>query len=114
MFKRWLIKTFLNDKEYQSEYVAETLDKCKKLEESIDKLKDRLALEIEYKVLNQMRLEEISSISNVNGNTKIYDLANACIEQNKSSIAASKQLLNKLGYKNIPNTDYTIRQVKIQ
>lgn len=114
MIKKWLIKTFLNDKEFQSEYINETMEKCKILEEDINKLEERLMLEIENSILNNTRLEEISSISNVNGNKKIYDLANACIVQNKSSIATSKRLLNKLGYKNIPNTDYTIRQVKIQ
>lgn len=114
MIKRLIAKLFLDDNTYQCEYVNELIVKQKENEFIINLLQEQLKREIEININNRIIADEIYITSNRNGNKKIKQLSQALVEKNNSSIETSKNLLNRTGYKNIPNTDYTIKQIKIQ
>ena len=114
MIKRLIAKLFLDDNTYQCEYVNELIVKQKENEFIINLLQEQLKREIETNINNRIIADEIYITSNSNGNKKIKQLSQALVEKNNSSIETLKNLLNRTGYKNIPNTDYTIKQIKIQ
>ena len=114
MIKRLIAKLFLDDNTYQCEYVNELIVKQKENEFIINLLQEQLKREIETNINNRIIADEIYITSNSNGNKKIKQLSQALVEKNNSSIETLKNLLNRTGYKNIPDTNYTIKQIKIQ